>query len=81
MDMTDEPQTLTAEQLKRLFDQILPPDEEMDHDTAILFLERAGVDRVAFSKRLKSRLERRANELRSSGKSVPPDLLNVIAVL
>jgi hypothetical protein len=49
MNMKDEPQTLTAEQLKRVFDQILPPGEEMDHDTAILFLQRAGVDRKAFS--------------------------------
>ena len=79
--MTDELQRPTAEKIKRLFELLPPLNEDLDAATARNILERAGVDRVAFSRRLKSRLERRANEMRASGKDVPADLLRVIDVL
>jgi hypothetical protein len=79
--MTDERQRPTAEQIKGLFEEFLPLDQDLDPATARIILERAGVDRVAFSQRLKSRLERRTKEIRASGKKVPAGLLRVIDVL
>jgi len=71
----------TEKQLDKLFESLLPPNEEMDQMTASIILESGGVDRQWLATALRSRLERRVEQMQARGETVPPNLLKVIAAL
>jgi hypothetical protein len=71
----------TKDQLENLLEKLLPPNEEMDQESASIILEREGVDRNWLAAALRSRLERRVELMRVRGETIPPDLLKIIATL
>jgi len=71
----------TKDQLENLLEKLLPPNEEMDQESASIILEREGLDRKWLAAALKTRLERRVERLRTQGEVVPPELLRVLATL
>ena len=71
----------TKNQLENLLEKLLPPNEEMDRESASIILEREGVDRNWLAAALKTRIERRIEQMRTRGETIPPDLLKMIATL
>jgi hypothetical protein len=71
----------TEDQIDKLLERLLPPNEDMDAASASIILERQGVDRVWLASALKSRLEARVKLMRERGKAIPPDLLKMISNL
>jgi hypothetical protein len=76
----EEPQP-TNEQLEAFLEDLLFPSEELDEETALLILQRAGIDEEAFLKQFKSRLEEKAQKMLDEGRELPPGLLKVISAL
>jgi hypothetical protein len=71
----------TLEQLEKLLERLLPPNEEIDEVSASIILERAGVDTSILADDLIRRLERRIKELQLRSEDVSPNLLEVISSL
>ncbi len=69
------------EQLEKLLEKLLPPNEEMDEVSAAVILESAGVDRSKLSEDLSQRLKRRIEELQAEGADVPPQLIEALTSL
>jgi hypothetical protein len=70
----------TSDEIQSLLDKLLPPNEEMDHLSALLVINRAGVDH--------DRYTRTESQARSQGprntfqwRCIPPDLIKVIEFL
>ena len=59
-------------------DSLTPPNDEMDVDSALILLERAGVDLRTLSDGLKERLEREVRERRARNEEVPNELLELL---
>jgi hypothetical protein len=76
----EEPQP-TNEQIEVLLDDLLFPSEEIDEDTALLILQRAGIDEEAFLRQFKPKLEERAQKILDEGRELPPGLLKVLKAL
>lgn len=79
--MTERTPLPKREQLEKLLEKLLPPDEEMDEVSAAVILESAGVDRSTLSEDLSQRLKRRIEELQAEGAEVPPQLLEALTSL
>ena len=71
----------TEDQVDKLLERLLPPNEDMDAASASIILERQGIDRLWLASALKSRLEARVKLMRERGEPVPPDLLKIISKL
>ena len=71
----------SEEQIDKLIESLLPPNEEMDRESASIILEQAGVDRDRLASALKARLQQRVEEMRARGEIIPANLLKVIATL
>ena len=76
----EEPQP-TNEQIEALLEDLLFPSEEIDEETALLILQRAGIDEEAFLHQFKSILEEKAQKMLDEGRELPPGLLKVINAL
>jgi hypothetical protein len=76
----EEPQP-TNEQIEALLDDLLFHSEETDEETALLILQRAGIDEEAFLQQFKSRLEEKAQKMLDEGHEVPHSLRKVIEAL
>lgn len=64
--------------LADFIDSLTPPIEEMDLDSAMIVLERAGVDIRTLNDDLKERLEREVAEIRARNEEVPNELLEFL---
>ena len=76
MNDTTEP---TDDQIDKLFDALLPPNEDLDQATASIILGRQGFDRPRLAAALKSRLQQSVDRLRATGEEVPAELLKLLA--
>lgn len=79
--MADKTPLPTHDQLKKLLDRLLPPDEEMDEVSAAAILEDMGVDTSTLPGDLRARLEREVQELQTKGEDVPQPLLDALSSL
>ncbi|MCA1636554.1 MAG: hypothetical protein LC802_23410 [Acidobacteria bacterium] len=79
--MADKTPLPTHDQLKKLLDTLLPPDEEMDEVSSAVILEEMGVDTGALQGDLRARLEREVQELRAKGEDLPQPLLAALSSL
>lgn len=79
--MADRSRLPSKDQIDKLFDMLVGPDEEMDEVSAAAILEQEGVTREQADRDLRERLEREVEELRAKGADVPPMLLKAIASL
>jgi hypothetical protein len=71
----------TNEQIEALLEDILFPSEEIDEETALLILQRAGINEEAFLQQFKLRLQEKAQKMLDEGHEVPQGLRKVIEVL
>ena len=76
----EEPQPARSE-LEKLLDELLSVENELEPESILLTLNRAGFDQEAFNRRLKARLEIKAQELRDNGQQVPIQLLRILEIL
>lgn len=79
--MKDTTRLPTRAELQKLLESLLPANEEMDEFSASIIIERAGVEPEVFTQGLRSRLERRAADVRAQGKEVPQALLDTLELL
>ena len=79
--MAEKTAPATGEQLQQLLDTLLPPNEEMDEESAAMLLERAGVDFSTLTGDLKMGLESGVKEMRARGEEIPPEALKLIWIL
>jgi hypothetical protein len=79
--MADRSRLPNKDQIDKLYDMLVGPDEEMDEVSAAAILEQDGVTREQVDRDLRERLEREVKELRDKGADVPPMLLKAIASL
>ncbi len=80
MTEEEEPQP-TNKQIEALLEELLFPPEELDEETALLILQRAGIYEEVFLQHFKSTLEERVQKMLDEGQEVPQHLRKVIDVL
>jgi len=71
----------TTEQVDDLIDRLLPSNEDMDAESASIILERQGIDRVKLATALRSRLERRIEQMRIRGEEIPQPIIDLVTKL
>lgn len=76
MSQTDD--RPNRKELADFIDSLTPPDDEIDAQTALILLERAGVDVGKLSDHLKERVEREVAEIRARNEDVPDVLLEFL---
>lgn len=78
--MVDEEPQPTRSELEKLLEELLSTENELEPPSTLM-LNQAGFDQEAFNRRLKARLEIKAQELRDNGQQVPSQLLKVLEIL
>ena len=79
--MADKTPLLPLAELQRLIEKLVPANEDMDELSASIILTREGVDLGTLPDDLKVRLERGLEEMRAKGEEVPPELVEMVALL
>jgi hypothetical protein len=79
--MADKTPLPEPDQFRKLLEELLPPDEEMDEVSSAAILEGMGVDTGSLPGDLRARLEREVQELQARGEAVPRTLLDALSSL